>query len=61
MHAVAGIVQVHVAGDDALELRLRVVEIILAAPEGVVGIEADQSDAASGLRVHACSLPARKR
>src|SRR5690606_27960526 len=39
--------QVDIAGDDALEVRLRLVEIVLAAPEGVVGVETDHGDAAA--------------
>jgi len=36
---VVGVVQIDVAADDALEFGLRVAVVILAAPEGVVGVE----------------------
>src|SRR5690606_39587840 len=38
------VLQVDVARDDGLELELRLVEVVLAAPEGVVGVEADHFD-----------------
>ena len=40
--------QVHVGADDALELELRLVEIVLAAPQGVVAVEAQQAEPAGG-------------
>src|SRR5690606_36528967 len=41
---VVDVVEVDVAGDDRLELRLRGAVVVLAAPEGVVAVEADQPD-----------------
>ena len=48
--------QVDVLADQPFELSLGLVEIVLAAPEGVVGVEADQSDRGSGVG-HVCSMP----
>src|SRR5690606_4911463 len=45
----AAVVQVHVAADDPLELDLRLGEVILAAPQRVIGINADQGDRGLGI------------
>src|SRR5690606_488112 len=44
----AGVAEVDVAPDDAFEFLLRGVEIVLAAPQGVVGVEADHVDHGHG-------------
>ena len=43
--AVVEIVEIDVAGEDRLEFGLGGAVIVLAAPEGVVAVEADQADA----------------
>ena len=55
----ARVVQVDVVLHDALELGLCTVVVVLAAPEGVVAVEADQANVVIG-RCHARSMPARK-
>jgi hypothetical protein len=53
---IAAVAQLDIRGQDAFEFQLRGIEKILAAPEGVIAVEADQADGCGGAGVLCRSL-----